>query len=96
MIIVYLIIGYLISICITAIALVTSANITGLKIKDSDDFTYILSILCPGVNTVFSIIIILVLVFYLTFELIKFILLCIFYGIKFLILKILNKNTKNK
>lgn len=90
MIIVYLIIGYLISVCITAITFVTCVDRKGEKINDID-FTYTLAIWFPGVNTLYSVIIVLVLIFYLTFYIIKFILLCIFRGIKFLVLKIVNK-----
>jgi hypothetical protein len=90
MIIVYLIIGYLLSVCITTIALVISASSKGVKISDLE-FTYIFAIVFPGVNTIYSIIIVLVLVFYLTFYLIKFIILYLVYGIRFLIYKIRKK-----
>ena len=91
---VYLIIVYVLSVCINTIFLVASASSKGVRISDLE-FTIYFTILFPGVNTLYSIIILLILGVYLTFELIKFILLCAFRMIKFLILKILNKIRKN-
>jgi hypothetical protein len=94
MIIVYLIIGYLLSVCITAIPVVVSESSNDESIIyfiDNLEISYAFAIFFPGINTIYSIIIVLVLVFYLTFYLIKFIILYLVYGIMFLIYKIRKK-----
>lgn len=78
-ILVFLIIGYLISVCITAIPVVVSESSNDESISDfinNLEITYAFAIFFPGVNTIYSIIIVLVLVFY---------------GIRFLIYKIRKK-----